>query len=352
LTDQLKTQQIQVPEDFEPLRLDAFLGHQDLGISRSQIQKMIANGQVRVNGELLRSKDLLQPGDSIEISGDAPRNPAAHLNPRPFPLEILFEDSDLIVVNKPAGLVSHPGIGTYEVTLLEAVFHHIGLKSESDARQFGGQWDSETVDHPGIVHRLDKDTSGVMVLAKNPAAHEGLARQFREKTNLREYLALLDGCTNDRSWEVENYLMRDPTDRLRYTSLTLEEYEKRLKVQRSLESMARYAKTMFDVKATYADRLMLVSARLLTGRTHQIRIHARDMRIPVVGDPLYGRRLLLGTKFTPEIRQVLEGIKRQMLHALTLGFKHPSSGQDMAFQGKLPSDFDGLLRILRDFRST
>jgi 23S rRNA pseudouridine1911/1915/1917 synthase len=335
----------------DPVRLDAYLSRQELGISRAQIRKMIEQGLVLLNGAHCRGKDLVSAGDHIQIVGTLSSRQSEMANPRPFPLDILYEDADLLVVNKPPGLVSHPGIGTADVTLLEAALYHFGIRDRHAADAFGSGFQGQQVDYPGIVHRLDKDTSGVMVLAKNAQAHAALAQQFREKTNLREYIALLDGCTADREWEVENYLIRDPADRLRYSSLSMEEYRKRLQVQRSLEASARYAKTSFKVQAVYADRLMLVSAKLFTGRTHQIRIHARDMRIPVVGDPLYGRRLQLGTKFNEEIRKALESTKRQMLHALSLGFVHPSTSKSLLFQGKLPSDFERLLESLKPYRS-
>lgn len=292
-------------------------------LSRSQIIKKIRSGDFLVGGKSCRRQDMLAPGQKIQWAGMTKEQ---SLKPAPLALEVLFEDEDLMVLNKHAGVVVHPGAGTQGVTtLIEGVLYHIGVEQIDPLQGL----------RPFVVHRLDKDTSGVLVVAKNLATQSALAEQFAAKSNFREYIALLEGDLRGDQLTVKSYLGRDPKHRLRYMSRSLEDYE-----QKGRPPGYRYAESSFQRLKRFrvGGRVVnLVRVHLSTGRTHQIRVHARSIGAPVVGDDLYGFR-----KSLPGLR-----VERQMLHARILGFTHPKSGEKIAFEADIPDDFKELLLLLQ-----
>jgi 23S rRNA pseudouridine1911/1915/1917 synthase len=305
------------------------------GLSRTRVQALIGEGAVRLagGGALTDPRLKVAGGEEVEVTlpPPAPVRAAAE----DIPLAVVFEDADLIVIDKPAGLVVHPAPGAREGTLVNALLHHCGPSLSG----VGGQM------RPGIVHRIDKDTSGLLVAAKNDAAHQGLAAQFAAHDLERRYLAVTWGAPDASdprlaglpgvAWEVggvlriEGSLGRHPTDR------------KRMAV---LAAGGRRAVTRARTVERFGDsarpRAALVECRLETGRTHQIRVHLAHVGHPLVGDGVYGRRRA-GTD------PALAGFPRQALHAATLGFRHPRGGAAMRFEAQPPADFTGLLAVLR-----
>ena len=278
------------------LRIDQFLAARVTALSRSRIQDLMKSGHVRVNDRETKASTKLRAGDRITLT-EPPPTPAT-TGAEDIALEVLHEDSDLIVLNKPAGLVVHPAAGHWQGTLVNALLHHCqGLSS------IGGE------ERPGIVHRLDKETSGCLVAAKNDAAHRALTRQFAGREVTKIYLALATGKFRETSGILEGAIGRHPIHRKKMTVLTGER--------------GRAARTDYRVLRSVAAGA-LVECTLHTGRTHQIRVHLKHLGHPVLGDEVYGKR----GKFS-----------RQMLHAWKLGFTHPSSGERMNFTAPIPADF-------------
>jgi 23S rRNA pseudouridine1911/1915/1917 synthase len=298
-------------------RLDAWLARAVPTLSRARIQSLIEEGHIDLEGGRARASSRLRPGQAITVTVPAPR--AADPQPEPIALEVVHEDDDLIVVDKPAGLVVHPGAGSPGGTLVNALLHH--AKSLSGV---GG------VLRPGIVHRLDKGTSGLLVVAKNDAAHRSLITQFSGRTVEKEYLALVLGVPRAKEGTVDAAIGRDPHDR------------KRMSIR---ASRGREARSTWRVVETF-DGAALLRVRIHTGRTHQIRVHLSSLGHPVAGDATYG-----GTR-TPSsrsaaARSALAGLGRPALHAARLSFVHPGSGGPMAFESPLPRDLATLLDQLR-----
>lgn len=330
-----------VPPELAGERIDAFLASTLEGVSRTRIKLLINAGQVLCNAAVIPPRHIVNEGDVVSVNIIEPQGVAAvsPLKPAPVAFEILHEDEALLVINKPAGLTVHPGAGTHAPTLVEGVLHHLQI--------------SGAVSHlgdpvrPGIVHRLDKDTSGVMVVAKSPQVLAALQEQFQLKTNLREYVALLDGVMNRDEIQIESYLYRDPFNRLRFASLTPEQFAA-LVAEKGEDAVGgyRYAKSLFRRHRVYGDRLTLVTVRLFTGRTHQIRVHARALGMPVVGDLVYHRPVQLPQTFPRSLHELLGGLTQQLLHARVLGFEHPVSGRKLAFEAPLPKLFRKIVDIL------
>lgn len=330
-------------------RLDVWLAKQLEDVSRAKVQEMIDLGHVKVNRvKAQSSKAPVKEGDVVAYAL-LPRA-KTQLEPQVMPLEILFEDEQIIVVNKPAGIAVHPGAGETGITLVHGLLAHAkhlgrSLKSEEDE-------DSQGLERPGIVHRLDKDTTGVLAVAKTDSAHAHLAKQFHDKTNFRQYVALLQGVMPEGEWIRESWLHRDPRDRTRFTSTDMATYN-RLRDQEGRDLPGyRYARTLFKREAEYGP-LTLASIRLYTGRTHQIRVHARDMDAPIWGDQSYGRAPQWGggSPFSEQLTTMLEAVKRQLLHAWILGFEHPVSGKWLQFDAPLPADFSQIVDGLKAWRS-
>ncbi len=286
-----------VPKENAKLRLDRVLAKQLPEYSRSRLQQLIHAGFVRVNGATTRPSHLVRAGDAIELT--EPPVEKIENQAEPIPLEILFEDKDLIVINKPAGLVVHPGAGHRSGTLVNALLHHCPTLSG-----IGGK------ERPGIVHRLDKETSGCLVVAKNDVAHRELARQFVERTVEKIYLALVTGKLRKHSGVIDEKIGRHPVHRQRMSAGS---------------PRGRAAKTDYRVVRS-GDKASLLECRLHSGRTHQIRVHLHHLGHPLLGDKIYEHR-------------AAKAFPRQMLHAWKIGFHHPRTGAWKNFEAPLPDDF-------------
>ena len=285
------------------LRLDQFLAKRLPEFSRSRLQQLIRDGFVRVNNSTSRPRQIVRGGDKIELT-EPPLEKIETL-PEAIPLEILFEDDDLIVINKPPGLVIHPGAGHREHTLVNALLNHCTTLSG-----IGGK------ERPGIVHRLDKETSGCLVVAKNDATHRDLSNQFAARTVEKIYLALVAGKLRKPAGIIEGKIGRHPVHRKRMSATTLR---------------GRAAKTEYRVVRA-SDQASLIECRLHSGRTHQIRVHLHHLGHPVLGDKVYAPRLA-------------KDFPRQMLHAWKLGFRHPRTEEWKSLEAPLPDDFAAAIKL-------
>lgn len=301
-------------------RLDVFLSARSPDCSRSQVQKLIREGRVVVNGSPVKASYEIRSGDCIavwlpEAVGED------SLQPRPMPLEILFEDDDVLVLNKAPGVIVHPGAGHEEGTLVHGLLAHCArLASRGTPRR------------PGIVHRLDRGTSGALMVAKSERAYLELIRQFKHHEVGKEYLALVYGTMPGASGEIRTGMGRHPVDR------------KKMAV---LEKGGREAVSQWKVAGAWGE-VSLLRVVIKTGRTHQIRVHLSHMQHPLVGDETYGggKRRARAVK-SDVLRELLMEVDRQMLHAVGLAFRHPVSGADLSFTAPLPPDFAGLLERIR-----
>jgi 23S rRNA pseudouridine1911/1915/1917 synthase len=305
------------------LRLDRFLAEKLLHHSRSFIQKLIKEQVVIVNNKPVKPSYQIAENDVITLH--IPEAEPSHLQPEAIPLDVLYEDAHLLVINKPAGLVVHPGAGVKSGTLVNALLHHC-----RDLSGIGGKL------RPGIVHRLDKNTTGVMVVAKDDPTHLALQRQFAEKTAGREYLALVWGHLAEPKGKIETYLNRSKSDRKKFVAA----------------KDGKIAITNYEVVETF-EFLSLLKIRLQTGRTHQIRTHFNYLHHTVFGDPEYsGRTTQVKQLSTLKMRQkalyLLKMIDRQALHAAKLTFFHPRLQQEMTFESAPPEDFQMVLDYLRN----
>jgi len=287
-----------VTEDGAKLRLDQFLAKRLPEYSRSRIQQLIRGGFVRLNDQTTRPRQIVRRSDKISLR--EPPVEKIDIRPEPIPLDVLFEDEDIIVINKPAGLTVHPGAGQREHTLVNALLNHcVSLLSG-----IGGK------ERPGIVHRLDKETSGCLVVAKNDIAHRELSKQFAARTVEKIYLALVTGKLRKPAGVIEEKIGRHPVhrQRMRVTSLR-----------------GRTAKTEYRVICS-SEQASLIECRLHSGRTHQIRVHLHHLGHAVLGDKVYAARFA-------------KNFPRQMLHAWKLGFHHPRTGELKNFEAPSPADF-------------
>lgn len=303
----LDEEKLRVTEEDMDNRLDIYLAEQYEELSRSYIQKLIKEGHIKVNGKVEKAKYLVKVGDEVEIL--LPKKEETLIEPENIPLDIVYEDEDVLVVNKPQGMVVHPAPGNYSATLVNALMYHCG----SNLSDLNG------IVRPGIVHRIDKDTSGLLVVAKNNKAHEILAKQFKEHTNTRKYHAIVIGSIKEDEAAIDAPIGRHPVDRLKRTVI----------------SDGKHAVTHFRVLNRFRD-FTYIEARLETGRAHQIRVHLSYIGNPLLGDPLYGPKT---SKFN---------LKGQVLHAKTLGFVHPRKGEYMEFESELPEYFKKLLKVLKN----
>lgn len=285
-------------------RLDKVLTD-ELGISRSTVQGWLKSDLVKVNGEFVKSNYKAQNGDLVTILKK--EEEVVTIQPENIPLDIVYEDDVLIVVNKPSGMVVHPSKGHYSGTLVNALLYHSNSLSDST---------SEEIYRPGLVHRIDKDTSGLLVIAKNNDVHQKLAQQIAENKMNREYIAIVDGHFAHETGVIDAPLSRHQTNRLK----------------RVVEKGGKHAVTHFEVLDSFAD-YSLVSCRLETGRTHQIRAHMEFIKHPIVNDPLYHPKGKNASEFG------------QYLHARTLSFTHPVSGEVLNFQVEPPKEFDDFIRV-------
>lgn len=300
---------VSVPEHQSPVRLDSFLAQQIQTLSRARLQKLIAEGLVSINGHIIAQSNVkVKPLDTIHVL--VPPVQESHILPEDIPLDILYEDDDILVLNKPAGIVVHPGAGNHAGTLVNALLKHCGQSLSG----IGG------VKRPGIVHRLDKDTSGLMVIAKNDAAHRNLVEQFQAHTIGRQYRALVWGIVKNFEGTIDK-----PIGRHRY--------------QRQKMSVAttsgKTAKTDYKVIKVYPPCMSLIQCTLHSGRTHQIRVHMATLGHGVVGDPLYGKPIsLLDSEKLQNLKNFLKDNKRQALQAFRLYLIHPINKKQLNFEIK------------------
>ena len=296
-------------------RFDTFLRSRFPSVSRGTVQRLILEGNIRVNGEKIKATHHPHAGETISIFW--PEAKSAEAQPEKIPLDILFEDDDLLVLNKPPGIVVHPAAGNEQHTLVNALLHHCAGKLSG----IGG------VARPGIVHRLDKDTSGCLVVAKTDFAHQSLAAQFAERSVEKIYHAIVCGKMTKKSGEISGAIARHPIHRKQMAVTTA--------------AKGREARTGFRVLEVLAGAT-LVEAVLHTGRTHQIRVHFRHLGFPVLGDTVYGTR-------QNKRAEHLVGLiaPRQMLHAQRLAFIHPRTGEKQSCQAPYPADFAAILKKLK-----
>lgn len=307
-----QTIEITITDEMNGTRLDLVLSACLEDFSRSFIQKLFENGMITVNGEICREKKRKAAAGSC-VCVDIPEAEKLQVEAEDIPLDIVYEDDDVLVVNKPAGMVVHPAPGNYTGTLVNALMYHCGDNLSS----------INGVIRPGIVHRIDKDTSGLLMVAKNDKAHSSLSQQLSEHTITRRYKAIVHSNIKEDEGTIDKPIGRDPKNRLRNAVTELN---------------SKNAVTHYKVLERFGT-FTLIEARLETGRTHQIRVHMAYLKHPLLGDELYGPAK---SKSASKL-----GAKRQMLHAGVLGFAHPSTGSYMEFSGPLPEDFEGVLDRLR-----
>lgn len=304
-----------VPDELAGMRLDQCLAEIFPEYSRNKLQTWIKSDRVRVNGQLLRAKDKLDGGEVIVLDSEA-EVVTADAVAEDISLEIVYEDDALIVLNKPAGLVVHPAAGHWSGTLVNALLHHDETLN--------------TLPRAGIVHRLDKDTSGLLMVAKTLPSYHGLVTQLQQRTIKREYLAVVKGWMT-AGGTIDEPIGRHPLDR------------KRNSVCRS----GKPAVTHYRLEQRFQGHT-LVRVMLETGRTHQIRVHMAHIRYPLVGDPLYGGRVQIPAGCSERLRAALSTFKRQALHATKLGLVHPVTGTYLEWEQPLPADMQQLIQILCD----
>lgn len=298
---------ILVEDEFAGNRLDIFLTNKFSDFSRSRIQKLIKEGDILVNKKTAKANYLVEKGDQILFS--IPQLKELEVAAEDIPFQVVYEDSDLIVVNKPQGMVVHPAAGNYEGTLVNALLHYC-----QDLSGING------VMRPGIIHRIDKDTSGLLMVAKNDFAHLGLAKQLKDHSLTRVYRAIVHGSVAEPAGVIDAPIGRHPVQRKKM-AVVLKNSKKAVTHYRVLERFAAYS---------------LIEARLETGRTHQIRVHMSYLGYPVVGDPLYGPK------------KGNFDLKGQALHAAVIGFQHPRTEEYLEFEAPLPEYFQKLMDMLRN----
>ena len=311
------------------LRVDKFLVDRMEKTSRNRIQQAADAGCIIVNGKAVKSSYKVKPGDVVSIVMDRPRY-EFEIIAEDIPLDIVYEDADLLVVNKPAGLVVHPGHGNYHGTLVNALAWHFKDNPEYDVND----------PRMGLVHRIDKDTSGLLVIAKTPEAKTSLGEQFFNKTTRREYLAVIWGEFPEKEGTITGDIARNPRNKLQMAVMTE-------------PGIGKHAVTHFQEVESFG-YVSVVKCRLETGRTHQIRVHMKHKGHPLFNDERYGgNEILRGTTFA-KYRQFVENCMkicpRQALHARTLGFRHPRTGIEMNFECDVPEDISTLTEKWRDYR--
>ncbi len=315
--------QINVSEGKKKERIDTFLANSVENATRSRIQKLIKAECVTVNDNVIKANYLVCPGDKILMT--IPTSPRPEdTEAEDIPLDIIYEDEFLLVVNKPPGMVAHPSLGNYTGTLVNALLHY--TKKLSSLNEPG---------RPGIVHRIDKDTSGLLLIAKDEWTHAQLAKQFANHTIDREYWAVCWGKFKNSTGEVIGNIARSTKDRKIFTVS---------------ETDGKHAHTFYEVIEEF-DFATLIKLKLKTGRTHQIRVHMSHIKHPIFGDPVYGgRKIVYGyelPKIKARVENLLEIMQRQSLHAKTLGFIHPKTKQKVFLESELPEDFKLLLDKLK-----
>ncbi len=317
-----------VPNVTTKQRIDKYIAGFIENASRTKVQKAINLGQVTVNGDLVKSNYIVKPEDEIDIELQVEER--GEITAEDIPLDITYEDEYLLVINKPAGMVVHPAYKNWSGTLVNAVMYHAQKKNDSLSSLNG-------FERAGIVHRLDKDTSGLLVVAKDEATHRKLADQFFHHTIEREYNSIVWGKFKEPRGTIEERIGHDRRDRKKYMVVKQDE-------------IGKNAITNYEVLEEY-DFLSLVKLNLKTGRTHQIRVHMSHMKHPVFGDEMYGGRepanIQMTSNLKSRIKNLLELMPRQALHARVLGFFHPIKKEQMRFEAELPEDMKSVIQKVK-----
>lgn len=324
-SDQFQEYHLEVSEgETSGTRLDKYLASIIEDTSRTKIQEAIKEGYITVNGKEEKASYSVEPGDKLEVRIPIPKPP--EVEPEELPLDIVYEDEDLLLVNKSANMVVHPAKGNWSGTLVNGLMWHTDELSEPE----------EDTIRPGIVHRLDKDTSGLLVVAKNDKTHRILSEYFRTKDIERTYWAIVWGTPDNKEGTITGAIGRDPHNRKRMAVVP--------------EDKGKNATTHYKV-LEYFDHLTLLELKLETGRTHQIRVHLADNNLWVFGDQKYGGDSVRYGPNTGSRKQMFKNLfaslQRQCLHAKTLGFEHPTTGEMVEFDSELPGDFQQVLGMLR-----
>ena len=316
-----------VDENNQNKRVDVFLSKYEKKISRTKIKNLIEKGYLEINNlKVLEPSKKINIKDKIKL--EVPELKKLEIKPYKYKLDIIYEDNDVMVINKPAGLVVHPGAGNFDNTLVNALINY----DKKNLSSINGEL------RPGIVHRLDKDTSGVIIVAKNNFAHTHLSKQFNEHSIDRKYIALVWGKLRPQKGEIKTFITRSSKNR---QLMDVSQTKGKL-------AITNY-KTIEIYENSRVPTLSLVEYRLKTGRTHQIRVHMKFKGNPILGDKSYNKKLKKLKYIDPEINEIIKKIDRQCLHAKSLGFLHPTKNQRLFFESKLPND---LHKIVKKLRST
>ena len=312
-----------------PMRIDRYMSSHMEGTSRSRVQQALKEGYVRVGETVVKANHVVRPGEVIRFVMPYRRR-GLEIIPQQIPLDIVYEDDDVLVIDKSAGMVVHPGHGHYEGTLVNALSYHLGISQDEDAED----------ERMGVlVHRIDKDTSGLLAVAKNEEAQLKLAKQFFDHSIDRRYVAIVWGDVKEDEGTIEGNIARDPSDRLRFKA-----YDD--------ENVGKRAVTHYRVLERFGF-VTLVECKLETGRTHQIRVHMSSIGHPIFNDERYGgneiRKGTIYSKYRQFIANCFEICPRQALHAKTLGFEHPVSGKWLQFDSEIPQDMTNLLAKWRKY---
>lgn len=321
MTESTNTQRFVVGEDETGLRLDVFLSRRQVSLSRSQAPRLVAAGHVLLNNKPPKASSRLKPGDEIMLQ--IPEPAESGVLPENIPLKVIYEDSYLLVIDKPPGLVVHPGAGNSQGTLVNALLYHC-----HDLSGIGG------VLRPGIVHRLDKDTSGLMIVAKSDAIHRTLAEHFEARQVEKHYLALVYGDVKDDEGVIDLPVGRHPVERKKMSTKSRQ---------------GKSAVTRWRVRERYG-MATLLDVAIETGRTHQIRVHLTALGHPVVGDKIYGNHRKIMDISDQSIRRRFKEMTRQALHAHRIAFTHPATGQKLVFEAPLPQDMGDLCKFLTNYQ--
>ena len=318
-----------VNEDFNNKRIDQVVANQYPKISRTKVNKIIKNNLLKLNGNIFSDPSAkVKLGDQIEFQSlQADR---IDLVPKKMDLKIIFEDEDIIVIDKPIGMVVHPGAGNFENTMVNGLLYHCKNKLSGISGE----------DRPGIVHRIDKDTSGLLVVAKNDQAHAFIAKQFEEHTIKRSYLVFVYGILRPLHGRIETLIGRNKTNRQKMSA----------DVAKGKEAITNY-ETLEVFKGSKILDISLVKCELETGRTHQIRVHMSHKGNPILGDQTYGKKIKKLRGVDQEFEDILKSLKRQALHAHTLGFVHPKTNQDVFYASELPEDLNKLKNRLETLKN-
>ena len=314
-----------VSEDQQSKRVDQFIVEELPSFSRTKIAKLVKEGALLINGKAVTDNSKkVTSGDEIELL--VPEAVATDIKPQKIPLDIVYEDDDLLVINKPIGMVVHPGAGNPDKTLVNALLHHC----KGNLSGINGEL------RPGIVHRIDKDTSGLLVVAKNDMAHNNLAKQFEEHSIQRTYLAFVWGMMKPIHGRIETFIGRSKYNRQKMSA----------DVASGKDAITNY-KTLEIFKGKNIPDISLIECKLETGRTHQIRVHLAHKKNPILGDQMYGSKMRKIRDIDPALQHIIEKINFQALHAQSLGFIHPTSREELFFTTELPQDLLNLKKMLK-----